>query len=229
MLHVRALRGAPPEAPLANHGVTGSNLWIAEELWNLGAIELGDFTLGRTAVHSPIYVNVRRLISSPMVLDRCAMIMNDELEALLAMRNAPVQPFGLVCGVPFGGLHLGTAYSLRTAMPMIYIHPSGKEREAMIEGVYRPGQTCLIIDDLVTGGGSILDTARHLRDFGLYVHDAIALVDRQEGGRRQLKEAGVNLTSVLTMEQIANYLRSQGHIDAEWHRKIMDYIAAANE
>jgi orotate phosphoribosyltransferase len=112
---------------------------------------------------------------------------------------------------------------------MIYVHPPGKEREAMIEGIYRPGQSCLIIDDLVTGGGSIVETARHLRDFGLYVHDAIALVDRKEGGQRALKAAGINLTSVLTMEQIANYLRAKGHIDAEWHRKILDYVAAAND
>ncbi|MCA9845978.1 MAG: phosphoribosyltransferase, partial [Dehalococcoidia bacterium] len=168
-------------------------------------------------MHSPIYVNVRRLISTPLVLDRCAGIMRDELGALMQMRNAPVKPFGVVCGVPFGGLHLSTVYSIRTSMPMIYVHPPGKERDAMIEGIYRPGQSCLIIDDLVTGGGSILETARHLRDFGLYVHDAIALVDRQEGGRRALKAAGVNLTSVLSLEQIANHLRSRGHIDASSH------------
>ncbi|MCA9822259.1 MAG: phosphoribosyltransferase family protein [Dehalococcoidia bacterium] len=179
-------------------------------------------------MHSPIYVNVRRLISTPLVLDRCAGIMRDELGALMQMRNAPVKPFGVVCGVPFGGLHLSTVYSIRTSMPMIYVHPPGKERDAMIEGIYRPGQSCLIIDDLVTGGGSILETARHLRDFGLYVHDAIALVDRQEGGRRALKAAGVNLTSVLSLEQIANHLRSRGHIDASSHGKILDYIAAAN-
>ena len=62
----------------------------------------------------------------------------------------------------------------------------------------------------------------------MYVHDAIALVDRQEGGRRALKAAGVNLTSVLSLEQIANHLRSRGHIDASSHGKILDYIAAAN-
>ena len=172
---------------------------------------------------------MRRLISTPLVLDRCAMIMRDELEALLSMRNPPVKPFGIVCGVPFGGLHLSTVYSVRTAMPMIYLHPPGKEREAMIEGMYRPGQSCLILDDLVTGGGSILETARQLRDYGIYVHDAIALVDRQEGGRQALKAAGINLTSVLTLEQIANHLHSRGYLDSEWHRRILAYIAAAND
>lgn len=212
---------------MGNRDITGSNLWIVEELWNLGAIEFGDYTLGRTAVHSPIYVNVRRLISNPLVLDRCAALMNLELEALLAMRNPHVQPFGLVAGVPFGGLHLGTAYSLRTTMPMIYIHPPRPDRESMIEGIYRPGQSCLIIDDLVTGGGSILQTAQLLRDSGMFVHDAVALVDRLEGGRRALKDGGINLTSIVTLEQISNYLYSNEKIDRQTHARVMAYIAAA--
>ncbi|MFQ5381699.1 MAG: hypothetical protein ACE5EF_08775, partial [Dehalococcoidia bacterium] len=77
------------------------NLWLADELWQLGAIECGDFSLGRTAVHSPIYINVRRLISSPKALARCADIIRDKLEALISMRNPHVQPFTLVAGVPF--------------------------------------------------------------------------------------------------------------------------------
>jgi len=45
-----------------------ANLWLADELWKLGAVQFGDFTLGETAVHSPVYVNLRLLISSPEVL-----------------------------------------------------------------------------------------------------------------------------------------------------------------
>jgi orotate phosphoribosyltransferase len=212
---------------LGNGDIASSNLWIAEELWNLGAIEFGDYTLGRTAVHSPIYINVRRLISNPLALDRCAALMHLEIEALLAMRNPHVRPFGLVAGVPFGGLHLSTAYSLRTTMPMIYIHPPGPDREATIEGIYRPGQSCLIIDDLVTGGGSILQTAQLLRDSGMFVYDAVALVDRMEGGRKAVREGGINLTSILTLEQIANYLYSSEKIDRDQHSRVMTYVLAA--
>lgn len=200
------------------------NLWLAEELWQLDAIQFGDFTLGRTAVNSPVYINPRRIISSPKVLNRCARIIRQELETLLSMRNPHIHPFTLVCGVPFGGLHVATAFALGSNTPMIYIHPPGTDKSDVIEGAYVRGQTCLIIDDLITGGGSILQTASTLSEAGLVVRDAVTLIDRQEGGKQALKAAGINLISILTLEQIANYLMSAGHIEEEWYRKTMQYL-----
>ena len=200
------------------------NLWLAEELWKLNAIEFGDFTLGRTAVHSPIYINLRRLISNPKALTRCARIIREELETLLSMRNPHVHPFTLVAGVPFGGLHIATAFSLNVSTPMIYIHPPATDKADVIEGAYVRGQTCLVIDDLITGGGSILQTAATLAGAGLIVRDAVTLIDRKEGGREALRAAGINLISILTLEQIANYLMAAGHIQEESYRKAMTYI-----
>lgn len=200
------------------------NQWLAEELWKLDAIEFGDFTLGRTAVHSPMYVNLRRLISNPKALAKCARIIKEELEALLSMRNPQVHPFTLVAGVPFGGLHVATAFSLAVNSPMIYIHPPGTDKSSVIEGIYVRGQSCLIIDDLITGGGSILQTAATLSEAGLVVRDAVTLVDRLEGGKSRLKAAGINLISILTLEQIATYLMSAGHITEDTFRRTMEYI-----
>ncbi|MCC7363858.1 MAG: phosphoribosyltransferase [Dehalococcoidia bacterium] len=200
------------------------NLWLAEELWKLNAIEFGDFTLGRTAVHSPVYINLRRLISNPKALARCARIIREELETLMSMRNPHVQPFSLVAGVPFGGLHVATAFSLAITTPMIYIHPPATDKADVIEGIYVRGQTCLIIDDLITGGGSILQTAATLSEAGLVVRDAVTLIDRLEGGRSALKAAGINLVSILTIEQIVTYLMSAGHIQEEVYRRSMEYI-----
>jgi len=209
---------------LTNQPSTSGNLWLAEELWQLDAIQFGDFTLGRTAVNSPVYINARRIISSPKVLARVASIIRQELETLVSMRKPQVSPFTLVCGVPFGGLHIGTAFALEANVPMIYIHPPGTAKDDQIEGAFVRGQTCLIIDDLITGGGSILQTAATLAEAGLMVRDAVALIDRQEGGRAALKAAGINLTSILTLEQIATYLMAEGHIEEIWYRKTMDYL-----
>ncbi len=204
------------------------NLWLAEELWKLSAIEFGDFTLGRTAVHSPIYINLRRLISNPKALARCARIIKEELEALMSMRNPHVQPFTLVAGVPFGGLHVATAFSLGVSVPMIYIHPPSTQKADVIEGAYVRGQSCLIIDDLITGGGSILQTAATLTEAGLVVRDAVTLIDRQEGGSEALKAAGINLVSILRLDQIATHLMAAGRISEDDYRRTMAYHEARN-
>ena len=201
-----------------------NNLWLAEELWDLGAIEFGSFTLGRTAVDSPIYINLRKLISRPIALARCAEIIRAELEALVSMRNPQARPFTLVVGVPFGGLHVATAFSLLVNTPMIYCHSSFGEKEGEIEGNFVAGQSCLIIDDLITGGGSILETSLNLSKAGLVVRDAVTLVDRQEGGVEALKGKGINLVSILTLEQIANYLRYSERISSSQFKDVLHYL-----
>lgn len=199
-----------------------SKLWLADALYQLDAIQFGDFTLGRTTVGSPVYINVRRLIGHPTALWRAAHVLHEEITTLQTMRHPQVHPFDLVAGVPLGGLHIATAYSLTAKVPMIYLHPNRGENE--IEGVYQPNQTAIIMDDLVTGGGSIFETAEKLRENGLYVRDAFVLIDRQQGARERLHRAGINLRSCLTLEVILNHLHYTGKISEDWHRRSLDYL-----
>lgn len=203
-----------------------SNLWLAETLWKLGSIQFGDFTLGRTAVNSPVYVNLRLLVSNPTALRRAARVILDKIAALQSMREPRVAQFQLVAGVPFGGLHLATAYSLTAKVPMIYLHPREGHAGSDIEGLYSPNQTALIIDDLITGGGSILETALILEEAGIRVRDAVVLMDRQQGGRERLRQFGINLVSILTLEVVLNYLMSSGKISEQWYRRSIEYLKA---
>jgi orotate phosphoribosyltransferase/uridine monophosphate synthetase len=194
-----------------------ANLWLVDELWKLGAVQFGDFTLGNTAVHSPVYINLRLLISNPVALRQAVEVMRDEVLALQSMRNPRMAPYDLVAGVPFGGLHLATAYSLLTGTPMIYLQPAKNGEGHVIEGVYAGGQTVLIIDDLITGGRSVLQTAARLE-----VEDL--LVDRQQGGRENLQREGINLVSILTLESMLHYLGSSQKISGEWYHKSLEYL-----
>lgn len=203
-----------------------SNLWLADTLWRLGAVQFGDFTLGRTTVHSPIYINLRLLIAHPTALARAAHIILQELTTLQAMRNPQVDPFDVVCGVPFGGLLVAEAFSLTSKVPLIFLHPHTDDLESDVEGIYHPSQTAVIMDDLITGGGSIVVTANRLRDEGLFVRDAVVLFDRQSGGQARLEENGIRLVSVLTLEVLLTYLRSSGKIGEEWYRKSMAFFEA---
>jgi orotate phosphoribosyltransferase len=201
-----------------------ANLWLADELWKLGAVQFGDFTLGNTAVHSPVYVNLRLLISSPAALRRVAEVMLGEVQTLQSMRHPRMEPYDLVAGVPFGGLHLATAFSLLSNTPMIYLQPAKNGEGHIIEVVYKGAQTVLIIDDLITGGSSVVQTAARLEADNLLVDDALVLIDRQQGGREHLQRDGINLVSILTLEVVLHYLGSSQKISEEWYHKSLEYL-----
>ena len=201
-----------------------ANLWLAEELWNLGGVQFGDFSLGETVVNSPVYVNLRRLISNPEALRRAAEVMLAEVQTLQVMRHPHLASYDLVAGIPFGGLHLATAFSLISGTPLIYVKPTHNGQAGIIEGVYEVGQRVLIIDDLVTGGRSIAHTTSTLQQEGLLVRDALVLLDRQEGCQARLKHLGVNLVSILTLEAVLNYLGESRKLPEEWYHKSLVYL-----
>jgi|SRR5579875_101611 len=197
--------------------------WLVRELWDLGAIQFGNWNLGRTQ-NSPVYVNLRLLVSNPAALQRVGRVIREESETRLTMLHPGMAPFSRCAGVPFGGLLIATAFSLVSRVPMIYLHPT-KGGGNVIEGQYIPGQTVLIIDDLITGGTSVIETAQQLRDAGLFVKDAIVLVDRRQGARERLKRYGINLIPILDLEMILNWGMANGRIpDERLYQASIEYL-----
>ena len=213
---------------LRAHDPDPGNLWLARALWDSGAVQFGSFNLGAT-LDSPIYVNPRRLIGNPRTLRRIGELLADETRTLTGMLHPHLSPFELVAGVPLGGLHLATAFSLTSDVPLIYVHPRARadDRYEEIEGAYFPGQTVLLVDDLITGGSSVVETAETLRSAGLMVHDAIVLIDRQAGGQARLAEAGVTLHPLLTIESLLNYLVARDLITQAQYARALTYISRA--
>jgi orotate phosphoribosyltransferase len=207
-------------------------LALAETLWRLDAIQFGDFSPGRTVRNSPVYVNAKLLISRPDALKKAVGLIEEELLASLAMRNRTVEPFDAIAGVPIGGLHIATALALQMNVPLLYVRPPRSADEVArphIEGIYRPGQRALIVDDLAAGGGSLVETVLALRDAGLHVSDAVVLIDREQGAARRLHSMGVRLHPLLTLEVMLTYLESRGLIRTEEYERSMAYIHREGE
>ena len=210
--------------------------WLAELLWRLGSVQFGDFSLGRTVRHSPIYINPKLIIARPDALERIAAVIEEELRMAMSMRNPQVEPFDLIAGVPIGGLHIATPLALRMRLPMMYARPDPPttdeeqtERRPHIEGIYRPGQTALIVDDLASGGGSLVESVLQLRRAGLRVRDAVVLVDRGQGATARLEALGVRLHPLLTLEMLLNHLHGAKHISGDEFRGAIEYIYREGE
>src|SRR3989338_2601838 len=123
---------------------------LALALHHIGAIQFGDFTL-KSGMKSPIYIDLRLLISYPEVLNQIA-------DAMCVLAK-PLK-FNRIAGIPYTALPIATAISLKTGWPMIYARKEVKDygTRKKIEGVFEKGETALIIDDLITTGESKFET-----------------------------------------------------------------------
>lgn len=200
-----------------------SRLDLAQALFALGGVQFGDFDLGPTAGRSPVYINPRVLISDPAVLRQIARLIHQEIQADQARRKPRLASFAAVAGVPMGGLHLATAYSLASDTPLIYVRPDGGG-EPVIEGRTVPGATVLIIDDLMTGGSSIFNTVRTLERADMVVRDAIVLIDREQGGLGRLREHGCRVMPILGLRTMLTYYHENGLIGDAQYQTTIEYL-----
>src|SRR5205809_1150480 len=195
---------------------TLDNLWLAQTLFDLGGVQFGNFTVSESAVSSPVFVNPKVLISNPTALRVASKLMQQEINLAQSLRRARAHSFTVVAGVPVGGLLLATAFSLETNIPMIYarVRPEGTGKRG-IEGRFNIGDAALIIDDLITRGSSVLETAELLEENSLKVKDVIVLVDREHGATERLRRRGYNLISILKLDVMINHYMSRGLISEE--------------
>jgi orotate phosphoribosyltransferase/uridine monophosphate synthetase len=151
--------------------------------------------------------------------------MQQEIDLAQSLRRPRVHPFAVVAGVPVGGLLLASAYSLETNIPMIYARnrPEGTGKRG-IEGHFEAGDTALIIDDLITGGSNVLETAKLLEENDLKVRDVIVLIDREHGAADRLRHQGYNLISILKLDVMLNHYMSSGLITEETYQTSAEYL-----
>ncbi|GCF09730.1 orotate phosphoribosyltransferase [Dictyobacter arantiisoli] len=201
------------------------NLWLAQTLYDLGGVKFGNFTVSESAVSSPVFVNPKVLISNPTALRVASKLMQQEIDLAQSLRRPRVHPFSVVAGVPVGGLLLASAYSLETNIPLIYARsrPEGTGKRG-IEGHFTQGDTAIIIDDLITRGSSILETASLLEENDLKVKDVIVLIDREHGAVERLRSHGYNLISILKLDVMLMHYMSRGLINEETYRTCSEYV-----
>ena len=186
-------------------------------LFEIGAVKFGRFTLasGRT---SPIYMDLRLLISAPTLLQQAAQLYARKLEKL---------EFDLLGAIPYAGLPIGVAVSLEMNRPLIFPRKEAKEYGTgkRIEGQFHVGQTVVVVEDLVTSAGSALSGIALLKAAGLQVNDVVVLLDREQGGRKNLEDDGYKLHSVLSLGQMLSVLEGHGHITAKQQADVLAMLS----
>ena len=189
---------------------------LSLSLFDIGAVRFGDFVL-HSGKSSPIYVDLRLLASFPEVLRQTATVYRSLLESMR---------FDLLAATPLAGLPIGTAISLEMNIPLVYARPSAKSYGTgkRIEGKWEPGQSAVMVDDLVTSGDSLLQGIKVLESAGITVVGAIVLLDREQGGREMLLSHGIVLTSALTLSQALSVYEAHGRISKDQRAEVLDLL-----
>jgi len=189
---------------------------LITKLFEINAVKFGEFKL-KSGIMSPIYIDLRVIISYPKVLKMVAEAMWQKIENL---------NFDIICGVPYTALPIATAISLEHNKPMVMRRKEVKDygTKKTIEGTFKTNDNCLIIEDLITSGASVFETIDPLEHEGLKITDIIVLVNREQGGKKHIEDKGYNLHSVLTITEMLQVLEKTGKLDHDMIQKVKDFI-----
>lgn len=129
---------------------TGKKTLILD-LHRIGALKFGEFKL-KSGATSPFYIDLRSIISYPAIIKNIVSLLKVELGD---------KEFDVITGIPYTALPLAAQVSAETDTPLVYQRKEVKAYGTgkLIEGHFNEGQTCLIIDDLITTGESKFEAA----------------------------------------------------------------------
>ena len=178
---------------------------LIHRLFEIEAIKEGEFTLA-SGINSPIYVDLRRIISFPDVYQYVVDLMWQEI------MDKEVRHVG---GVPYAALPLASGIALLYHKSMLMPRKEVKDHGAgrSIEGVFKEGDTVVLVEDVVTSGHSTLKAIDTLEQAGLKVKDVVVFMDREQGAQKKFAERGLNLRSVCTLSEAIDLLRLSEKID----------------
>lgn len=149
----------------------------------------GEFTL-RSGRKSKYYLDKYLFETQP-----------DILRALGELFAKQVDPgVTRLAGAELGGIPLVTAAALATGLPSVLIRNQKKDygTAKQLEGKLEKGDRVLIVEDVATTGGQVLEAAKVIRDTGATVTKIVAVIDREEGARQNIEGAGFRFASLFT-------------------------------
>jgi uridine monophosphate synthetase len=178
---------------------------IFDELLKIGCIKYGEFKL-KSGKISNYYFDFRILVSYPKLLKNVSLLMFQILPKEIK------ETIQIICGVPYGALAIATVISTSNNIPMLLLRKEVKDygTKKLIEGVYEEGFKCLIVEDVVTTGSSIISTYDDLIKEKIDPIASISILDREEeNGKENLEKKGLKVFSLFTISEIKEFLKNK--------------------
>jgi len=185
-------------------------------LMEVKALQFGEFTLA-SGKKSPFYLDLRLIISNPELLRLSGQLLAAQMADLPVRRMA---------AVPYGAWPLGSVAAVTAGLPLLYTRKKVKKHggQRQVEGHHEKGERVVIVEDLGTTGGSLLQAAALLRGAGLEITHAVVMTERGPQGRPNLRAAGIELRTVFQLADVLTYARATGHIDAAQFAAVQQFV-----
>ncbi len=185
-----------------------------------GIIKFGDFTLA-SGKKSSYYVDLRLVPSYPHEFRKMIKYLENEIT-----RDIGLDKFDSIVSVPTGGLVIASALAIETVKPLIYVRskPKAYGTSKLVEGKIHDGMKVVMIDDVATTGGSVVNAIKSLKDENISIKDAYVIVNRMEGADNALLELGIKMHSILNILQITETLYEENLIDVTILEKVKKQI-----
>jgi len=165
---------------------------LAKAIFDLAYIT-GRFRL-RSGATSSEYFDKYRFEANPQVLRQ------------IAERMAELVPEGIdaLAGLEMGGIPIATMLSQVTGLPALFVRKKAKEYGTcqFAEGGEVRGRKLLIVEDVVTSGGQIIESAKALRSEGAMIDQVVCVIDRESGGPENLQREGLELRALYRMSDL---------------------------
>ena len=157
------------------------------------ALLRGTFTLrsGRT---SNYYLDKYRFETQPDVLAALGQMLADRVTVNTDR----------IAGAELGAVPLAAAAGMAANKPFVFIRNQKKDygTAKQIEGVLNPGETVMIVEDVLTTGGQVLEAVKTLQEAGAKIERIVAVIDRLEGARENIEKAGLVFESLFTSKDL---------------------------
>ncbi len=186
-IEVLALKPSKPTIELPEH--TADHATLAREVYKAAHVS-GNFTL-RSGATSTEYFDKYLFEAQPQLLKKVAAGM---VPLLFPGADA-------VASLEMGGIPIGTVISQLTGLPLRFVRKLAKSYGTckIAEGGSIAGQKLVIIEDVITSGGAVIDAAESLRSEGAEILGVVCVIDRQSGGKENLAAKDLPLRSLFTM------------------------------
>lgn len=185
-----------------------------------GIIKFGNFTLS-SGKSSPYYIDLRLVPSYPHQFRKMVKNLQDLISEEIGFNN-----FNSLASVPTGGLVIASALAIETVKPLIYVRAKPKEHgtSKLIEGHIQRGMKVIMIDDVATTGGSIINGIKLLKKEGIIVTDAYVVLNRLEGAKKGLELEGVKMHQLTDIIEITECLLEEKLVSKEVLEKIKQQV-----